>query len=590
MKPDISEHFKNRVESWFNGDFNQNEEELFIDIHLLEKYCIHCGYNYDEYKKFLENKNNEILNVKLFQEYEKKFRKSTQEQADFFNKKLKEYIKEKEKEKVYYYLLAKDNKKDVIIVKKPSDTTLIKKFLGYEWSSSKGKEGIQYLGVTINDNDENINRNRGIYQINTPLFNPNNLKDENKINTLIRKNFIGEKITINEENKEFVNTLPLVDILDFSRTSFDKTIRTSIQRKMNTKSQFPLENLDTLLLKINGNKIKIKSKDILEKGKYPVITQEMGRIISGYTNNKDVIDDLPLIVFGDHNCTFKYIDFPFVQGGDGTKLLKINKNKIITKFLFYFLQNAQIEDSERYERSFKYLKTMKIPLPPLNIQKEIIKECEKVDVEHENSKTKIEEHKAQIFINLEVPEKKGKVEYFKIEDLCSIRNESLDPNQHEGDIICIGLENIEKNTGRIVGDYHRKYSEIKSKKNIFRKGDILYGKLRPNLNKVYLSEYNGICSTDILVLKINSQINETMLYYYLLSATFNNKVLETVSGQQLPRTSWEKISNIKIPVPPLEEQQKIVSQIKKYEIEIKKLEEIMNSSSSKKKGILEKYL
>ena len=62
-----------------------------------------------------------------------------------------------------------------------------------------------------------------------------------------------------------------------------------------------------------------------------MVTQEQGSLISGYTNNKNSITDLPIIVFGDHSCTFKFIDFPFVRGADGTQLLKINTNLLSIK-------------------------------------------------------------------------------------------------------------------------------------------------------------------------------------------------------------------------------------------------------------------
>lgn len=73
--------------------------------------------------------------------------------------------------------------------------------------------------------------------------------------------------------------------------------------------------------------------------------------------------------------------------------------------MYYVLQNIQIENYGKYERHFKYLKTNKIPLPPLAIQRQIVSECEKIDEEYNTSRMSIEEYKkkiAQIFEDLEV--------------------------------------------------------------------------------------------------------------------------------------------------------------------------------------------
>lgn len=135
-------------------------------------------------------------------------------------------------------------------------------------------------------------------------------------------------------------------MLDFSRTEFDKSIKLN-QEKRNRSvfdSKYPLKILSDLLVKINGNQTKIREKDILLEGKTPVITQESEKVISGFSNIDKYITDLPLIVFGDHSCAFKYVDFPFIRGADGTHLLKTNQSQIITKYLFtiYWLHQSKI--------------------------------------------------------------------------------------------------------------------------------------------------------------------------------------------------------------------------------------------------------
>ena len=182
---------------------------------------------------------------------------------------------------------------------------------------------------------------------------------------------------------------------------------------------------------------------------------------------------------------------------------------------------------------------------------------------------------------------------FKKEKLGQITkkvNDSIDPQSQEGEVNYVGLENIESNSGRLVGNTKTLYLDIKSTKTCFKKGDVLYGKLRPNLNKVYLSTDEGICSTDILVFRFGNENLAKFYAHYFLTQSFNEEVLQGVSGQQLPRTSWGNMQEIKIPVPPLLEQQKLVSAIEQIEKQIADNQLIINQSAAQKQAVMKKYL
>ena len=122
----------------------------------------------------------------------------------------------------------------------------------------------------------------------------------------------------------------------------------------------------------------------------------------------------------------------------------------------------------------------------------------------------------------------------------------------------------------------------------FRRGDILYGKLRPNLNKVYLANIDGICSTDILVLRPYNPSLATFYKHYFLSEAFNSEVVKTVSGQQLPRTSWEKIN--KILVPPLDIPQQLVAKVKQLDAKIPQAQAVIDNATECKNAIVASYL
>ena len=141
-------------------------------------------------------------------------------------------------------------------------------------------------------------------------------------------------------------------------------------------------------------------------------------------------------------------------------------------------------------------------------------------------------------------------------------SDTVNPKLEEGKTILIGLENIESETGNIIGSIERRYDEIRSIKRIFKKGDILFGKLRPALNKVAYIEFDGICSTDILVLR--PKTNDVLAEYYsilLRDKLFNKLVIDGIQGGQLPRVSTSYLSNLPIWFVPMEEQHKMLQEI-----------------------------
>lgn len=129
----------------------------------------------------------------------------------------------------------------------------------------------------------------------------------------------------------------------------------------------------------------------------------------------------------------------------------------------------------------------------------------------------------------------------------------------------IGMENIQSWTGKYVST-----TEIDSEGtcSIFENNNILFGKLRPYLAKVYLTENNGVCSSEFLVLKNFNGILR-YLFYVLLSYKFIDLVNSSTYGAKMPRANWDFIGNCSIPIPSLEEQNKIASYLddKCYKIE-----------------------
>lgn len=121
---------------------------------------------------------------------------------------------------------------------------------------------------------------------------------------------------------------------------------------------------------------KVQKADFLESGLFPIISQEQD-FINGYWNNKEELFkiDRPIIIFGDHTKIFKYIDFDFVLGADGVKILQPKKD-IDPKYFYYFLQSINLK-SLGYARHYRLLKEEKVSYPKtLSEQLRIVKKLD----------------------------------------------------------------------------------------------------------------------------------------------------------------------------------------------------------------------
>jgi len=135
---------------------------------------------------------------------------------------------------------------------------------------------------------------------------------------------------------------------------------------------------------------KIPSSDYLKSGLIPIISQEE-EYISGYWNNvEDTFNvDSPVVIFGDHSRVIKYVDFSFVLGADGVKILKPIK-EINARFLYHFLKWYKVP-SLGYSRHYKILKELSLPKPPLLEQQQIVEELDLLSSIIEKKKEQLKE-------------------------------------------------------------------------------------------------------------------------------------------------------------------------------------------------------
>jgi len=146
--------------------------------------------------------------------------------------------------------------------------------------------------------------------------------------------------------------------------------------------------------------------------------------------------------------------------------------------------------------------------------------------------------------------------------------------------------NQEKGTINGIGNSN----ETLSTKNIFDKGDILFGKLRPYLRKFYLADFNGVCSTEILVIKNQNNIFNSFLFKIIQTEEFIEHSVSKVFGTKMPRTSWDILKEFYLALPSLKEQTQIAEILSTTDEKIEILRDKKESFQELKKGLMQKLL
>lgn len=163
-----------------------------------------------------------------------------------------------------------------------------------------------------------------------------------------------------------------------------------------------------------------------------------------------------------------------------------------------------------------------------------------------------------------------------IKDLCIVVKDKYDPkNNDTNEKIYIGLENMMTNKGIISKNNSLKIKSVKTK---FEKYDLLYGRLRPYLNKHDVVTFDGICSTDILVFRFKNKITAKYINYYFDTVDFIKYVVKNSNGINLPRVSAKEIGLYKIKLPPINEQQRIVNIIESLFAKLDRAKELIENT------------
>lgn len=278
----------------------------------------------------------------------------------------------------------------------------------------------------------------------------------------------------------------------------------------------------------------VKTSEYSSGTKYPIISQE-DKLISGYYDDESYVFhiDSPVVIFGDHTRVLKYVDFDFVVGADGVKIIS-PKRELNAKFLLYYLQWYKIPNLG-YSRHYKLLKEIKIPLPPLSTQLAIVSELDKI-----NELIRLKKEQLKDFDNLAqslfyemfgdpVENEKG-WDLKKLDNVCNITSSKrifADEYTNTGIPFYRSKEVIERSKGLPISVElfisEERYNEIKEKFGVPKIGDILItavgtiGKIWAidTDNKFYFKDGNLVWLKDIDNQLANSCFFRRLLEYLI---------------------------------------------------------------------------
>lgn len=326
-------------------------------------------------------------------------------------------------------------------------------------------------------------------------------------------------------------------------------------------------------------KYKIKQKYYLKNGKYPIIDQGQN-FIGGYSNDEIAINiKKPVIVFGDHTRCFKYIDFDFIAGADGIKILE-PKNFFNEKLFYYFCLILDFPN-KGYSRHYQYLTKTIMRIPPIEVQKEIASRLDfsfdKIDRALKllnQNKEYIKKYRLSLlkyaFDGKLTPSSKN-WEIKTLNDVCIPSSSNIafkEVKDKKGDYPIYGASGIVA--------YADFYSKEKECIGIVKDGSVGKIFLLPAKSSV-ISTLNYLENTDNLDIKY--------LYYFLQRINF----VKYIKGSVIPHIYFRDYKKEKIPVPPLEVQKEIVS-ILDNEFEVMEKVEKLNNENIENLLLLKKSL
>jgi type I restriction enzyme M protein len=487
-----------------------------------------------------------------------------------------------ETEKMLYFILAYPQK---TVLVKTGEKDAEKRFLGYEFSNRRGFEGIHPVerGKTINDC--------------TKLFDDERFDNPEKASAYIYKAFSGDcEYPIHEGLKNNISRVRLVDMFVFDRKDFEKTISIGMKNKLSFESIWNINRLVPIIDIAEIKKGASITKQQTVDGDIPVVAG--GQEIAYYHNESNREGDIITIsASGAYAGFVNYFEKP-IFASDCNTIKSKNESIISTKLIYWLLKSIQ-QVIYTYRRGHAQphiyaddIAKIKIPLPPKDIQEKIVAEIAALEEKEKHAADRIASLKEDI----------SALFLFA----ANVKMEKL------GNIACLlkrgksakyGKSNIQIiKSGQARGYREFDFSERHFVDESFvlderklQKDDILINSTGVGTaGRVTLFNLDGdfVVDSHITILRVNTNVVNPTFVLYVLAENIGFKNIEAMAQGQSGQIelSLSIIQNIKIPLPPLAEQQKIVAEIENLEGEIQNLQEVLEQTDGQKELVLNNYL
>ena len=571
--------FLRRRDNYFATNTNVAIETYFrtlndVTINGIEtpasKYVAYVweGLEYSDYVTLLQKSpNDKVKSHDIYVEYKQKI--SAKTEAKFW-----ETLLGIEAEKLLYFILAYPQK---VVIVKSGEKDVEKRFLGYEFSNRRGSEGIHA-----------IQKGKNIDEC-TELFDANNYDNPEKASTCIYRAFKSDYSSeIAENMQQHINRVSLIDMLTFDRDTFEKNLSLVAKKKVNYELVWRNSNLKILgeIADIQKGTSITKGKTI--KGNIPVIAG--GKDVAYYHNisNRDG-NIITISASGAYSGFVNYFSTPIFASDCNTVKSK-DEDVISTKLIYVLLQTIQslIYDLQKGQaQPHVYgsdISNIKIPVPPIDVQRQIIEEIDKIDEAANDAKLLIEASGAKI------EELLSSIKYTNnnINEVAPFVTKSRKYTDIASDSYITTDNMLQNKLGVVPFKGEANISSITE----YKKDDILISNIRPYLKKIWFADKEGGCSKDVLVLRSTdtSKYLPKYIFYMLRRDAFFDYVMEGKKGIKMPRGNKEDILKYRIPIPSPEEQQCIVSKVEELEAEIKAARKVIENAASQKQTVLNRYL
>ena len=309
--------------------------------------------------------------------------------------------------------------------------------------------------------------------------------------------------------------------------------------------------------------MKLQSTKYSDEYDTPVLTAGKSFIL-GYTNETKGIfpaEKLPVIIFDDFTTATKLVDFPFKVKSSAMKILVTKKEKSNIKFVFYMMQHIDFNPTQHKRFWISQYSQIQIPLPPLEIQKDIVAELDSYQKVIDGARQVAENWKPRIKINPDWL-------MVKLGEACDVRDGTHDsPKYQDAGIPLITSKNLKD--GKVdfgnVNYISKEDHENISKRSKVDNGDVLFAMIGTIGNPVIVSTDKIFSIKNVALFKFENNkklINEYLKLLLNSKYTEDNLLVKSRGGTQ-KFVSLTDLRNFKIPIPPLETQKQIIAEIEK---------------------------